>query len=98
MPATQNALTVDADGHVLEPRDTWQKYIEPNLRDRAIRIEKDDEGVEVLLVEDRPHMALRGRLGALGGIGIVYQLAHRLSFWFERTFAARGDAHGIFTA
>ena len=70
MPATQNALTVDADGHVLEPRDTWQKYIEPNLRDRAIRIEKDDEGVEVLLVEDRPHMALRGRLGALGGIGM----------------------------
>ncbi len=70
MPATQNALTVDADGHVLEPRDTWQKYIEPNLRDRAIRIEKDDEGVEVLLVDDRPHMALRGRLGALGGIGM----------------------------
>jgi predicted TIM-barrel fold metal-dependent hydrolase len=70
MPATQNALTIDADGHVLEPRDTWQKYIEPNLRDRAIRIEKDDEGVEVLLVEDRPHMALRGRLGALGGIGM----------------------------
>ena len=70
MPATQNALTVDADGHVLEPRDTWQKYIEPNLRDRAIRIEKDEEGVEVLLVEDRPHMALRGRLGALGGIGM----------------------------
>jgi len=70
MPKTLNALTVDADGHVLEPRDTWQKYIEPNLRDRAIRIEKDDEGVEVLLVEDRPHMALRGRLGALGGIGM----------------------------
>ncbi len=70
MPAIQRATTVDADGHVLEPRDTWQKYMEPNLRDRAIRIEKDDQGVEVLLVEDKPHMALRGRLGALGGIGM----------------------------
>ncbi len=70
MPALQNALTVDADGHVLEPRDIWQKYLEPNLRDRAICIEKDDEGVEVLLVDGQPHLALRGRLGALGGIGM----------------------------
>ncbi len=63
-------LTVDADGHVLEPRNTWIDYIEPGLRDRAIRIEKDDEGIEVLLVDGRPHLALRGRLGALGGIGM----------------------------
>ncbi len=68
MAATQNTVTVDADGHVLEPRDTWQKYLEPNLRDRAIRIENDDEGVEVLLVDGQPPLALRGRLGALGGI------------------------------
>jgi predicted TIM-barrel fold metal-dependent hydrolase len=61
-------LTVDADGHVLEPRDTWQKYLEPSLRADAIRIEKDADGVEVLLVENKPHLALRGRLGALGGI------------------------------
>ncbi len=68
MPATHSALTVDEDGHVLEPRDVWQKYLEPNLRDRAIRIENDDEGDEVLIVDDQPHLALRGRLGALGGI------------------------------
>ncbi len=61
-------ITVDADGHVLEPRNTWIDYIEPKLRDRAIRIEEDDEGVEVLLVDGRSHPALRGRLGALGGI------------------------------
>ncbi|HVO27905.1 MAG TPA: amidohydrolase family protein [Candidatus Margulisiibacteriota bacterium] len=63
-------VTVDADGHVLEPRDTWQRYLEPNLRDRAIRIEKDSDGLEVLLVDGTPHAALRGRLGALGGIGM----------------------------
>jgi predicted TIM-barrel fold metal-dependent hydrolase len=68
MPAKQEFLTVDADGHVLEPRDTWQKYLEPKHRADAIRIEKDAEGVEVLLVENKVHPALRGTLGALGGI------------------------------
>ena len=63
-------VTVDADGHVLEPRDTWQRYLEPNLRARAIRVEKDSDGVEVLLVDGRSHLGLRGRLGALGGIGM----------------------------
>ena len=28
-------VTVDADGHVLEPRDVWQRYLEPNLRARS---------------------------------------------------------------
>ena len=63
-------LTVDADAHVLEPRDTWQKYLEPEFRDRAIRIEDDAEGVEVLLVDGRPHREMRGRLAGLGGIGM----------------------------
>src|SRR5258706_9467714 len=68
MAANQDFLTVDADGHVLEPRDTWQKYLEPKHRADAIRIEKDAEGVECLLVENKVHPALRGTLGALGGI------------------------------
>jgi predicted TIM-barrel fold metal-dependent hydrolase len=63
-------VTVDSDGHVLEPRDVWQRYLEPNLRERAIRIERDAEGVECLLVDGRSHFGLRGRLGALGGIGM----------------------------
>ena len=67
---TDRPLAVDADGHVLEPRDVWQRYMEPALRERAIRIERDAEGVEVLLVDGRPHLGLRGRLGALGGIGM----------------------------
>jgi predicted TIM-barrel fold metal-dependent hydrolase len=66
--ATRDYPTVDADGHVLEPRDTWQKYLEPKFRADAIRIEKDAEGVEVLLVENKVHTALRGTLGSLGGI------------------------------
>jgi predicted TIM-barrel fold metal-dependent hydrolase len=70
MSSHEVALTVDADGHVLEPRDTWQRYLEPEFRGDAIRIEKDAEGVEVLLVENKVHPALRGTLGSLGGIAM----------------------------
>ena len=61
-------LSVDADGHVLEPRDTWLDYIEPAFRDRAIRIELDDRGDEVLLIDGRPLESVRNSLAALGGI------------------------------
>lgn len=62
-------VTVDADGHVLEPRDTWIRYLEPEFRDRAIRIEKDGKG-EVLLVDGTPIEALRNRTALLGGIDL----------------------------
>jgi uncharacterized protein len=59
---------VDSDGHVLEPSDTWVKYIDPAYRDRAIRIARDEQGYEVLLIDGQPLKTLRGQLGALGGI------------------------------
>ena len=59
---------IDADGHVLEPADTWEKYIDPAFRDRAIRIEIGDDGREMLLFDNQPMRFLRGNLGALGGI------------------------------
>ena len=38
---------IDADGHILEPADMWEKYIDPKFRDRALRIQKYD-GKEVV--------------------------------------------------
>jgi len=61
-------VMVDADGHLLEPRDTWLRYLEPQYRDRAIRVDVDDRGREVLLVDGKPLEAVRGRLALLGGI------------------------------
>ena len=61
-------LTVDADGHVLEPADTWQRYIDPKFKDRALRIDLDADGFENLFIDNQPTLMLRGRLGALGGI------------------------------
>src|SRR5258705_2232261 len=63
-------LSVDADGHILEPADTWIKYIDPQYRDRAIRIDHDDKGWEVLLFDNKPAEVVRGTLGALGGVGM----------------------------
>ena len=59
---------VDSDGHVLEPADTWERYIDPAFRDRAIRIARDDEGFERLWFDNKPMELLRGNLGTLGGI------------------------------
>ena len=65
---TREMLTVDADGHVLEPADTWQRYIDPKFRDRALRVDIDADGFENLFIDNRPTLMLKGRLGALGGI------------------------------
>lgn len=66
----ERPLSVDADGHVLEPRNTWIDYIDPAFADRAIRIAIDDRGDEVLLVDGRPLEAMRNGLAALGGINL----------------------------
>ena len=59
---------IDADGHILEPLDLWDKYIEPKFRDRAPRIEKGENGKERLVIEE--HMVGNGQLG-IGRIGAV---------------------------
>ncbi len=61
---------IDADGHVLEPADTWERYLEAEFRDRAIRIEFDDQRRERLIFDNQPFAFLRGNLGALGGIDL----------------------------
>jgi len=65
---TDRVLSVDADGHVLEPRNTWIDYIDPEFRDRAIRITDDDRGDEVMLIDNQPLEVMRSRLASLGGI------------------------------
>ncbi len=52
MTSEATGREVDADGHVLEPADTWLRYLEPIYRDRAIRIDRDAEGYEVLVIAD----------------------------------------------
>lgn len=64
------AHTVDADGHVLEPPDLWETYLESRYKDRALRIAVDDEGYEYLEIDQKPSQRTRqGTLGILGAMG-----------------------------
>ena len=49
----------DADNHYYEPRDCYTRHIEPKFRDRAIHVEPDADGHDVVLVGDRPFTFLR---------------------------------------
>jgi uncharacterized protein len=64
------AGAVDADGHVLEPPDLWERYLEPRYRDRALRIVVDDNGLEELEIGGRRSaMSRRGFPSTLGAMG-----------------------------
>jgi predicted TIM-barrel fold metal-dependent hydrolase len=58
---------IDADGHILEPPDLWERYIDPKFRERAIRVRRDDAGEEYLEMDGRPSQFFRLRLFTLLG-------------------------------
>jgi predicted TIM-barrel fold metal-dependent hydrolase len=61
---------VDADGHVLEPPDLWDTYLEQRYRDRALQIRLDDDGLEELWIGGkRSTLSRRGFPSTLGAMG-----------------------------
>src|SRR5437762_10053130 len=61
---------VDADGHILEPPDLWETYLEPKYRDRALRIVLDENGLEELEIGgERSRMSRKGFPSTLGAMG-----------------------------
>src|SRR5436305_11725013 len=60
---------VDADGHILEPLDLWDKYIDPEFRDRRPRFVIDENGKRGLTVEGKLLGNPRG-IGSLGSVGV----------------------------
>ncbi len=62
--------TVDADGHVLEPPDLWETYLEARYQPRALRLAVDATGVEYLEIDGKPSARSRGAaLSLLGAMG-----------------------------
>ena len=60
---------IDADGHILEPLDLWDKYMDPQFRNRAPRLVIDNEtGKEKLSVEGQLLGSKQG-MGGIGGVG-----------------------------
>ena len=67
MARTYNVI--DADGHILEPLDLWDNYMDPKFRDRAPRLVIDPEtGKEKLDVEGQLLGSQQG-MGGIGGVG-----------------------------
>ena len=60
---------IDADGHILEPLDLWDKYIDPEFRERRPRFTIDENGKERLKVEGKLLGNPRG-IGSLGSVGV----------------------------
>ena len=72
-------MIIDCDGHILEPPDLWEKYLEPRYRSRALRIRVGDDGYEYLEIDGRRATLPRpGQLGTLGGMGKRVDEARRL--------------------
>jgi len=66
---------VDTDGHILEPPDLWENYLEAKYRDRAIRIVRDENGLEELEIDGRRSQMTRGGslsiMGAMGNVDVM---------------------------
>ena len=60
---------IDADGHILEPLDLWDTYMDPEFRERRPRFVIDDNGKERLSVEGKLLGNPRG-IGSLGSVGV----------------------------
>jgi uncharacterized protein len=65
---------IDADGHINEPADLWERYIDPQYRDRAIHIGVDPGGSERLYVAGRPSRYFDAEILARGrGMGLGFE-------------------------
>jgi len=61
---------IDADGHVLEPPGLWERYVDPAWRARAIRVVRQPDGRDQLLIDGRPaRLTSAEMLGGFGGMG-----------------------------
>ncbi len=84
-------LLIDADGHILEPPDLWERYLEPKYRDRALRIRVGDDGFEFLEVDGRrAELTSATLLASLGGMKKLRELGAKV----EELNASRRDAVG----
>ncbi len=64
-----NHVVIDADGHVCEPVDLWERHLPPSMRERGPRVRANEvTGVQHVLVED--HIGIPHGLAGLGNAGM----------------------------
>ena len=81
---------IDADGHVVEPGNTWLEYNDPKFREKAPRLVENDQGGELFWFSDvfaagdgSVKLGMAGAMGARDGdikvadqIGVAYEDSH----------------------
>ena len=82
---TDDPLVIDADAHILEPPDLWQRYIDPAFRDRPICIKTDARGLEYLEIDGK--MSKRNSGGMLFTVGGYGKSPQELMPRPDRTYA-----------
>ena len=71
---------IDADGHINEPHDLWEKYLEPQFRDRAIRFGLDPDGRERLHIAGKPSRYFNADILARGrSMGLTFEERDKLT-------------------
>ena len=62
---------IDADSHLLEPLDLWERYIEPKYRERCLRfVLRPDKNPYMAMVEGaRARINVEDILGVIAGFG-----------------------------
>ena len=80
---------IDADGHILEPLDLWDKYIDPKFRDRAPRIDKGENGKERLVIEE--HRSATASAASAGSARSGRGRASSTTRWSIRTASRAGS-------
>lgn len=71
---------IDADGHINEPHDLWEKYIDPQFRDRALHIGCDADGRERLQVAGKPSRYFTADILARGrSMGLPFEEREELT-------------------
>ena len=74
---------IDADGHILEPLDAWEQYIDPAYRDRALRVRRHD-GREVLELDGKPSRFFDIR--TLTGLGAMGKNSQEIAELMEQSY------------
>ena len=57
---------ISADSHITEPPDTYSKHIEPKFRDRAPRVERQDNGGDLFIIPGMKQPIPIGLVAAAG--------------------------------
>ena len=94
-------LLIDADGHILEPPDLWEKYLEAKYRARALRIRVGDDGYEFLEIDGkRARLTSATLLNSLGGMKKLREMGAKVEDFNasrrEKLGGNAGNPHAIF--